>query len=114
MVRHLNKKRKEKKSIRKKSGKKYTGQFTLHDAINLSTANVFFPQMEDAGNVTTATLTIEVDMDFDGVTLACIAVNPAMPHARLTDSVKLEVHCKWGPFSSSFVIELREYVGVYY
>lgn len=48
--------------------------------------------MEDAGNVTTATLTIEVDMDFDGVTLACIAVNPAMPHARLTDSVKLEVH----------------------
>ncbi|XP_071537803.1 nephrin-like [Panulirus ornatus] len=46
----------------------------------------------DGGNVSTATLTLRVDRSYNGVTLACTASNPALPHAqRLTDTVKLNV-----------------------
>nr|XP_053630825.1 uncharacterized protein LOC128687391 [Cherax quadricarinatus] len=48
--------------------------------------------VEAGGNVTTATLTMEVDRSHNGVTLACTAANPALPRAHhLTDTVKLNV-----------------------
>ncbi|XP_069185855.1 uncharacterized protein [Procambarus clarkii] len=48
--------------------------------------------VEAGGNVTTATLTLQVDRLHNGVTLACTAANPALPRAHhLTDTVKLNV-----------------------
>ncbi|XP_071547959.1 protein turtle homolog A-like [Panulirus ornatus] len=46
---------------------------------------------DGGGNVTTATLTVVVEREHDGATLACTAANPLLPHAPLTDSIKLKV-----------------------
>ncbi|XP_047496757.1 nephrin-like isoform X2 [Penaeus chinensis] len=48
--------------------------------------------IEDAGNVTTATLNILVERQHDGTTLRCTGINPALPHSPLTDTYKLTVH----------------------
>ncbi|XP_069172179.1 uncharacterized protein [Procambarus clarkii] len=47
---------------------------------------------EEGGKVTTATLTVEVDRDHDGATLACTATNPHLPSLTLTHSIKLKVY----------------------
>ncbi|KAG7168342.1 Cell adhesion molecule 2-like 1 [Homarus americanus] len=47
---------------------------------------------EEGGNVTTATLTVMVDRDYDGATLACTAANPLLNRAPLTHSLKLQVY----------------------
>lgn len=44
--------------------------------------------------MTTATLTVVVERDHDGATLACTAANPLLPHPPLTDSIKLQVFCE--------------------
>lgn len=51
-------------------------------------------QTDDGGNVTTATVTLAVRQEHDGVTLACTASNPLLPHAPVTATQRLEVFCE--------------------
>ncbi|XP_066955104.1 hemicentin-1-like [Macrobrachium rosenbergii] len=46
----------------------------------------------NAGNVTTATLTVVTNRDHDGATFACTASNPLLPNSPITRTVRLEVH----------------------
>ncbi|KAK8381228.1 hypothetical protein O3P69_008236 [Scylla paramamosain] len=49
---------------------------------------------DDGGNVTTATVTLAVRQEHNGVTLVCTASNPLLPHASVTATRTLEVFYK--------------------
>ncbi|XP_064098639.1 uncharacterized protein LOC135209791 [Macrobrachium nipponense] len=49
-------------------------------------------QIQDGGNITTATLTIAVTGADDGTTVTCTGVNPALSHQPLSDRRKLIVY----------------------
>lgn len=52
-------------------------------------------QIEDGGNITTATMTILVKRQHDGATLTCTASNPALSVPPLSDTAKLTVYCEY-------------------